>query len=190
MTHNEKHLLIITGCAGSGKTILGKELAKRLGYAFIDKDTVTGDLTDYALMQSGSYKGDRESGIYKTEIIPLEYKTILRLSKEILECGSNVVLVVPFVSAIRDFAQWEKMKAEGGLPDDIKIHFVWIEHDPKREKANIIDRNSVRDNYKLAHWDEYTSSLDDIVPDPAYRAFIFNSSCMNVVDILRWASFH
>ena len=37
---NGLHLVIITGCAGSGKTTVGKELAKQLSFAYIDKDTV------------------------------------------------------------------------------------------------------------------------------------------------------
>lgn len=40
----KRQLVIITGCAGSGKTTIGKTLAQKLGYCYIDKDTVTRSL--------------------------------------------------------------------------------------------------------------------------------------------------
>ena len=104
--YEKKQLIIITGCAGSGKTTIGKKLAQQLEYAYVDKDTVTRDYTDFILKKLGSFEGDRESELYKNFILPIEYRVTLNLCREILENGSNVVLTIPFISQIKDYLKW------------------------------------------------------------------------------------
>lgn len=43
--------IIISGFAGSGKTTIGKELSRVLGYMYVDKDTLTTRYTDYILIE-------------------------------------------------------------------------------------------------------------------------------------------
>ena len=78
-TNNEKRdgkakFVIITGCAGSGKTSLGERVSREMGWTYIDKDTVTRDFTDFILEDKGKSKSDRESDLYCNEIRPIEYK--------------------------------------------------------------------------------------------------------------------
>lgn len=174
---NKLYLIIITGCAGSGKTTIGKELAKHLGYAYIDKDTVTRDYTDFILTQLGSFAGDRESDLYKNQILPIEYKVTFKVCREVIENGDSVVLTIPFIGQIRDWSKWISLKKEAGIMEDIDVKFIWIKHDIDTEKKNILKRGAVRDTYKINHWDEYTESVEGIEPSAEFDAYIYVNDC-------------
>ncbi len=170
---NAAKLIIITGCAGAGKTTIGMELAKRLRYAYVDKDTVTRDYTDFALKSLGSFEGDRESELYKKEILPIEYKVTFKVCCEILAVGRSVVLTIPFIGQITDYQKWENIRNEAHIGEDIPVKFIWIKHDIDTEKSNIRNRAAKRDEYKLSHWEEYAKSVDGIEPDEKYKAYIY-----------------
>ncbi len=171
------HLVIIAGCAGSGKTTVGKELAKQLGFAYIDKDTVTREYTDFILSELGSFAGDRESELYKRRILPIEYRVTFKVCREVLENGNSVVVTIPFISQIKDWSRWLTIKEEARIDDSVDTKFIWIKHDIDTEKKNIIKRNAVRDKYKLQHWDEYAESVEDIRPAPEYNIYEYNNDC-------------
>lgn len=188
---SKKRLIIVTGCAGSGKTTTGKELARQLGYAYIDKDTVTREFTDFVLIQKGSSEGDRESEFYKTELLPIEYRITFKLCRELLECGSSVVLTIPFIGQIRDISKWLALKEESRIDDDVEVKFVWIKHDIDTEKKNILKRGAARDQYKIEHWDEYAASVEGIEPSPDYNAYMYDNDCEanlsdTVEEIKKW----
>lgn len=168
--------LIITGCAGSGKTSLGKTLARRLGYAYVDKDTVTELFTNFILKS----ECERESKLYCKSVKPIEYRTVLDLCKENLVLGNSVVLTIPFIEQIQNYSKWEQIIKELDLdPSNINVKFIWIKHNESLEYDRIKERGSCRDKYKLEHWEEYSSNLNDIKPDIKYNAFIYDSSYSN-----------
>ena len=171
-----RKLVIITGCAGSGKTTVGKTLAQKLGYCYIDKDTVTREFTDFILERSGSSKGDRESQLYRGEILPIEYSVTFKLCREILDNGSNVVLTIPFISQIQDFSKWEEIRTAARIRNK-EVKFIWIEHNIETEKANLVSRDAARDKYKLEHWEEYAKSVEGICPADEYQAYIYTNDC-------------
>lgn len=173
----ELYLIIITGCAGSGKTTIGKELAKQLGFAYIDKDTVTREYTDFILTKLGSYEGDRESDLYKEQILPIEYRVTFKVCREVLENGDSVVLTIPFIGQIRSWSKWLSIKNEARIKDNVNIKFIWIKHDIDTEKKNIIKRGATRDKYKLDHWDEYAESVDGIEPIAEFNAYTYVNDC-------------
>lgn len=185
-----QQFIIITGCAGSGKTTIGKNLARKLGYCYIDKDTVTREYTDFILKASGSYSGDRESPLYRNKILPIEYRVTFKLCREILENGCSVVLTIPFISQIQDISKWEEIKQQAKINTE-NIKFIWIEHNIDTEHANIINRNAARDKYKLEHWEEYAESVEDLYPAPEYKAYVCNNDCninidITINDIIQW----
>lgn len=174
---NSKQLIIITGCAGSGKTTVGIELSKQLGFAYVDKDTVTREFTDFILTKLGSFEGDRESVLYRTEILPIEYRVTFKVCREVLDYGNNVVLTIPFISQIRDWNKWIAIREEAKIDPETDVKFIWIKHNIDTEKKNIIKRDAARDQYKLAHWEEYSDSVEGIEPSPAYNAYIYVNDC-------------
>lgn len=183
-------LIIITGCAGSGKTTIGKELARELGYTYVDKDTVTREFTDYILERSGSSKTDRESDLYRGEILPIEYKTTFKLCREILDTGCNVILTIPFISQIQDFSKWNVIKKEAKIKRH-KVRFIWIKHDIETEYVNVKNRGAERDQYKLAHWEQYSESVNGLEPAKEYDAYIYTNDCnidlfTALTDVKKW----
>jgi predicted kinase len=185
-----RQLVIITGCAGAGKTTIGKTLAQKLGYCYIDKDTVTREYTDFILERSGSSKCDRESRLYRSEILPIEYSVTFKLCREILDNGCNVVLTIPFISQIQDYSKWEEIKSVSRIRN-IDVKFIWIEHNIETEKENLISRDADRDKYKLEHWDEYSKSVDGLYPADEYEAYIYTNDCninleIAVEEVIKW----
>lgn len=178
-------LIIIAGCAGSGKTTLGKQLAKELEYAYVDKDTITMDYTDFVLCKLGSFEGDRDSDLYKNEIRPMEYDVTFKVCKDILDSDGNVILAIPFIGQIKNYKMWEDLRDKHSL-NNITVKFVWIQHDSEREKRNIINRNADRDKYKLEHWEEYSAPLDGIHPDSQYNAYIYSDGLNSVHSLKKW----
>lgn len=189
-TPTVRQLVIITGCAGSGKTTIGKTLAQKLGYCYIDKDTVTREYTDFILERSGSSKGDRESDLYRGEILPVEYSVTFKLCREILDNGCNVVLTIPFISQIQDYSKWEEIRNAARIRN-IEVKFIWIKHNIETEKSNLIVRDAARDKYKLEHWDEYSESVEGIYPADEYQAYIYTNDCninleTAVEEVMKW----
>lgn len=189
-TRKKLQLIIITGCAGAGKTTIGKTLAQKLGYCYIDKDTVTREFTDFILERSGSSKSDRESELYRGEILPIEYSVTFKLCREILDNGSSVVLTIPFISQIQDYSKWEEIRNAARIKNK-EVKFLWIEHNIETEKANIILRDADRDKHKLENWDEYSKSVDGIKPADEYEAYNYTNDCninldTAVEEIVKW----
>lgn len=178
--------LIITGCAGSGKTTLGKTLSRRLGYTYVDKDTATETFTDFILKTDG----ERESKFYCESVRPIEYRTVINLCKDNLILGNSVVLTIPFIEQIQDYSKWEQIIKELNLDfSNINIKFIWIKHNELLEYDRIKERGSSRDKYKLDHWEEYSSNLKNVKPDAKYDVFIYDNSYVSrtqLDNVVRW----
>lgn len=164
--------IIISGFAGSGKTTIGKELSRVLGYMYVDKDTLTTRYTDYVLIEKGSNSGDRESDLYVNQIREIGYKTAFDLCMENLELGNDVILSIPFIQEIKDYQKFEKLvdiQKFRNLAIDLKI--VWIKHNIDIEHIRIEKRGEERDKYKLEHWEEYRQKNKDIKIDDKYNIY-------------------
>ena len=191
-TNEKTTFVIITGCAGAGKTSLGEAIARINNWTYIDKDTVTRDFTDFILVEKGQSRSDRESNVYCNLIRPIEYKLAFKVCQENLRLGNSVILSIPFIAQIRDYSKWVDMIEEYGLDlDMIKIKFIWIRHDEGGEYTRVKKRAAERDGYKLEHWEEYILGLEGISPDEKYKAYIFDNDSasadeMYIEDVLKW----
>lgn len=190
---NEKTtFVIITGCAGSGKTSLGERVSREMGWTYIDKDTVTRDFTDFILEDKGKSKSDRESGIYCNNIRPIEYKITFKVCEENLRLGNSVVLTIPFIAQIMDYSEWQKLQHEFGMNfSNVKVKFVWINHDEGLEYTRVTQRAAERDGYKLNHWEAYADGLRGIKPDDKYQAYCYDNDSTSadeiyIKDLMRW----
>lgn len=63
-------ILVIGGYAGSGKTELGRIIARQTGWPVFDKDNATRPVVEMALQELGSSPDDRESELYLTKVRP------------------------------------------------------------------------------------------------------------------------
>lgn len=165
-----KQLIIICGFAGAGKTTIGKALAQKLGYAFVDKDTLSEDFTKYILTKSKAGKARFESFLYSAEINRVEYITGLKVCKDIIENGVNVVAAFPFALHIENYQKWKLLTILANFPSDIEVKFVWIKHNIELEKFNLFSRKLQRDENKLQNWEDYAASIDGLKIDKEFRA--------------------
>jgi predicted kinase len=160
-----KKLILISGVAGSGKTHIGKEIAKRLKNSiYIDKDTISRFFSESVLVLLGEKEHDRESKIYLEIVRKLEYKTMMKHALENLELGKNVICSAPFLMEISD-KEWIKEISIAANIREASLIKVWIQADESTTKERLIKRRADRDNYKLSNWDDYITKTKHTPPE-------------------------
>lgn len=78
----------------------------------------------------------------------------MALAFEALEYESLVLINAPFTREIRD-PVYMKDLAEELRKKNIRLTVIWVETDIEVCRRRMIKRNSDRDTWKLANWDEY-----------------------------------
>jgi DNA-binding transcriptional regulator YhcF (GntR family)/predicted kinase len=105
------HVIFIGGYAGSGKSELGRILARATGWPMLDKDTITRPVVEAALEMIGQSPHDRESEKYLELIRPREYECLAAAAMENVECGNSAVLAAPFIREFGDEAWLQRTQA-------------------------------------------------------------------------------
>jgi DNA-binding transcriptional regulator YhcF (GntR family)/predicted kinase len=162
-------VILIGGYAGSGKTELGRILARRTHWPMLDKDTTTRPVVEAALEKLGIPPSDRESDVYLEVIRPSEYEALLATMSENVACGSSAIITAPFIRELSDRTWCERLAATvGGL--NAELHVVWMQCDAPTMRSYIKQRGAARDANKLANWDQYIASVDlDFTPAIAHQ---------------------
>lgn len=152
-------VVLVGGYAGSGKTELGRILARRTHWPMLDKDSTTRAVVEAALSTIGLSPHDRESDMYRDVIRPAEYEALMTGLQENLECGTSCVVTAPFVAEFADSAWCERTRSliasHGGT-----AYFVWVSCDADTMQRYIRRRGAARDASKLADWPAWIASLD------------------------------
>ena len=152
-------VLLVGGYAGSGKTELGRIIARRTHWPMLDKDSTTRAVVEAALTTIGLSPHDRESEMYRTVIRPAEYEALMMGMEENVECGTSCVVTAPFVGEFADPAWCERTRSliasHGGA-----THFVWVTCDADTMHSYVRKRGAARDAAKLADWSKWIGSLD------------------------------
>lgn len=169
-------LILIGGLAGSGKSSLGKLLARRLGYAYLDKDTLTRELVDALVVEAGSEvgPGDRDTDIYRDRVRPHEYACFMNTIAENVELGVSTIATAPFISEMND-ADWIEDMTEMAEDHGASVHFIWMNCDIPITKNRITSRNARRDQIKLSIWRAYEAFAGD-VSLPVHPVRVFDNS--------------
>lgn len=148
-------VFFVIGPAGSGKSMVGKRIAKRYDAAYVDKDTVATGFTELLLELNGSDKDDRDNNaFYQSTILPVEYETILRICGDNLALGRSVVLDAPFgrffedrnylIDARRRFA-WA----------DAELVVVHVTAEERQVLDRVTSRGFGRDSWKIENWQQF-----------------------------------
>ena len=154
--------LFILGHAGTGKSWLTHRFVTRQhavgrSWCVLDKDVVSEVWTGPLLAARGQDPNDRDSPFFKEVARDLGYQSTLRVGRDQIEHGTNVVFPGPWS---RELATGALFVPEAlGLPAHTRLRHVWLDLPLGIRKQRIIDRGDVRDQWKLAHWDEYTQAL-------------------------------
>ncbi|MGL5808448.1 MAG: AAA family ATPase [Nocardioides sp.] len=168
-------LVIVGGFPGSGKTEFGRVLARRTGWAVLDKDSATRHVVEVALDAFGHSVGDRESPAYLERIRPTEYAALVATVIENLECGVSVIATAPFVDELVDEG-WIASLDHTCAELDVTRRLVWMRCDIPTMHAYLAKRGAARDAAKLADWSAYSAHLDMAVCPAEPHDIVLNST--------------
>ena len=175
LTPSAPRLILFAGHAGTGKSTLAKKalplIVERTGedFFFLDKDTVYGDYSAHVMALTTQNPNDRDSPYYLENLRDWEYQGLLDIAKENLLLGVNVILVGPFSKEIQSGRMFN---AEAlGMPPQTHISIAWIDLEVNEAKARLQKRGDPRDDWKLAHWDEYVKRRIDPPNHEAIKRF-------------------
>lgn len=143
-------LVFVVGVAGSGKSTIGKKIAKRLHFVYLDKDTIAQPFVE-AL---NPIKNDRESAFYLNKIRPLEYQVLLDVVEENITLGQSVVVSAPFGEEVLD-SEWIEREIFYRRQLKVQVKIIWVKVDPYTEFKRLSIRKEARDQWKLDHWAQY-----------------------------------
>ncbi|MDF2510707.1 MAG: P-loop ATPase [Herbinix sp.] len=157
-----KKLILVTSPPACGKTFISKQLAKTLKHVvYLDKDTLI--LLSKQIFQVAGQPYDRSSEFFENNIRDYEYETVVALAMEALDYDDIVLINAPFTEEIRDLNYINNLKA--ALKEkNARLVVVWVETSIEVCKQRMIARNSDRDTWKLAHWDEYIAGCNFNIP--------------------------
>ncbi len=169
-----KHLILVTSPPACGKTFVSKELAKALKpIVYLDKDTLI--VLSKQIFKVANEEVNRSSEFFEKNIRNYEYYAIFNLGIEALGYCDSVLINAPFAREIRSpeaiAAMREKVRAAGG-----ELIVIWVQTDIEVCRQRMIARNSDRDTWKLAHWDEYVATQNYNAPDIDGLIIFKNSS--------------
>ena len=154
-------LILFAGHAGTGKSTLAKKalplIVEKTGedFFFLDKDTVYGAFSAHVMDLTTQNPNDRDSPFYLNNLRDWEYQGLIDIARENLLLGVNVILVGPFSKEIQS---GRMLKPEAlGIPPQTQITIAWIDLDANEAKLRMEKRADPRDQWKLAHWDQYVT---------------------------------
>ena len=174
-------LILFAGHAGTGKSTLAKRalplLIEKTGedFFFLDKDTAYGAYSAHIMGLTTHNPNDRDSPYYLENLRDWEYQGMLDIAQENLLLGVNVVLVGPFSKEIQSGRMFNAQ--ELGVPPETSIRIAWIDLDELKAKKRMEKRADPRDEWKLAHWEQYIKRRTEPPTHPTlYR---FDNSTFN-----------
>ena len=165
LTPNAPRLILFAGHAGTGKSTLAKKalplIIEKTGedFFFLDKDTVYGAYSAHVMQLTTQNPNDRDSPYYLENLRDWEYQGLLDIARENLLLGVNVILVGPFSKEIQSGRMLDPEAL--GIPLQTSISIAWIDLDENEAKVRMQKRGDARDEWKLAHWDQYAQRRID-----------------------------
>ena len=165
LTPSTPWLILFAGHAGTGKSTLAKRalplIIEKTGedFFFLDKDTVYGAFSAHVMELTTHNPNDRDSPYYLQNLRDWEYQGLIDIARENLLLGVNVILVGPFSKEIQSGRMFNPEAL--GVPTQTKISIAWIDLKESEAKRRMEKRDDSRDQWKLAHWDEYVKRRID-----------------------------
>lgn len=155
----QPQVLLVGGYAGSGKTELGRILARQTGWPMLDKDTLTRPVVEAALEVLELSPNDRESDAYLKVVRPREYEALIAAVLENVECGNSAIATAPFLRELRDQAWIHRTRAAFTAIGAVTT-VVWVYCDADSMHTYLRHRGAARDTGKLTNWTAYLDSID------------------------------
>ena len=160
LTPSAPRLILFAGHAGTGKSTLAKKalplIIEKTGedFFFLDKDTAYGAFSAHVMQLTTQNPNDRDSPFYLENLRDWEYQGLIDIARENLLLGVNVILVGPFSREIQSGRMFDAQAL--GVPPQTSIQIAWIDLEESEAKKRMEKRADPRDEWKLAHWEQYT----------------------------------
>lgn len=159
----KKKLILVTSPPACGKTYVAMKLAAELNHVvYLDKDALI--ILSRQIFEVAGQPYDRSSDFFEEHIRDYEYAAILDMAVDALEYDDIALINAPFTREVRNPRFMESLR-QGLMRKNARLYVVWVVTDPEICKKRMIRRNSDRDTWKLAHWDEYMAKTDFSIPE-------------------------
>ena len=168
-------LILFAGHAGTGKSTLAKKalplIIKKTGedFFFLDKDTAFGAYSAHVMELTTGNPNDRDSPYYLKNLRDWEYSGLIDVARENLLLGVNIILVGPFSNEIQSGKMFSPELL--GVPLQTIIRLAWIDLEEGEAKRRMELRADPRDEWKLAHWDQYATRRTEPPTNPSLFRF-------------------
>ena len=161
---SRKKLILVVSPPACGKTYVSKKLAENIeNIVYLDKDTLIP--LSKKIFEAANEEYNRSSDFFNRVIRDVEYEVVLDLAYEALEYANLVLINAPFTREIRDLEYVKTLSEKlDGLNTDLV--FIWVSASAETCKRRMIERNSTRDTWKIANWDEYIKGVNFSIPTP------------------------
>ncbi len=157
-----KKLILVTSPPACGKTYVSKQLAKALKHiVYLDKDTLI--CLSKQIFKAADEPYNRSSQFFEENIRDYEYEVIVALALEALDYDDLVLINAPFTREIRDDNYIKDLKDKLQVKN-ASLVVIWVETSIEVCRQRMIERNSDRDTWKLANWDQYIAGCNFEVP--------------------------
>jgi predicted kinase len=154
--------IFVCGVPASGKTSFGRALARRMGWAILDLDTVTNPLFEHI---GGEFLVDVPTSDtpVRASVNDIRYKCLFDTAAENLSVGVNVVVIAPFTSERTFESVWASVPMRLGVTFE-QVHLAWMDTDANDVVKRMKMRGADRDRDKIAHPDIYLTA--DVMRPP------------------------
>lgn len=139
----EPFAVAVAGVAGSGKSTLGRAVARRLRAPLLDLDTLTNPLLDAlgAEVFDGHWLASRHAALVRR----VRYAALLATAAEVLGSAGRVVLVAPFTAELAGGDAWRALEA---ATRPATLRMVRLVGSPELFAARRAGRGTVRDQHR------------------------------------------
>jgi predicted kinase len=141
--------LLVAGPPGSGKSNLGRALARRLHLAVLDQDVLTNPLVAVVagLVDAGD---DLDHPRLRELVRDARYECLIDSAELQLRCGTHAILVAPFTAETQDRERWRALERRLRACGASAVSLVWLEAPAQLLEHRLRVRSASRDRARLA----------------------------------------
>jgi predicted kinase len=140
--------LLVAGPPASGKSNLGRALARRLRAGLLDQDALTNPLVAVVagLVEAGD---DLDHPRLRELVRDARYDCLLDSAALQLRCGTHAVLVAPFTAETQDPERWRAVERRLRDSGASAVHLVWLQASAQLLERRLRLRAAPRDRPRL-----------------------------------------